>query len=554
MNTVPDFTLGFAGSAVALDPAGGTLRVSAAALAAGLGLTLTARDAGGAATAAFRITLTLRDAGAEAVAPASTRAPLLAGAGLVGEPVTLDPGLWSGTPAPALEAAWLRDGAAIPGATGLDYVPVAADDAALIAARVTARNAAGTAEALTEGLRVTRVAPSAIGALPDLALVQGAGFHRVEAGAAFAGEGLGFSVAGFEGAAIDPATGALDLGRAALRDGAVVTVTARNSGGAAEVRFRVTVRAPVAAPAVAGAPGDLLYPLGEGARSVSASAWFTGADLAYALEAAPPGVTIKAGSGLVTIPTAVALDGPVTVRATNAGGSAALSFRVVVRSLATDFSEAALARMSFLHEGAAPAWSFDAAQGFARLVPAPGGRTHGIWAGAGVESGGAGRYRMLARWSAANSTAGGNEPFVFGVGLGRAGGDFTGAYVAAFRPVGSGIKRLKVHEYTGSGAATVERADAVANWVWGTWYWVEVELAGRVLRARYHAEAEVAPDWMIEATLAAAPGSGGFGPGSFPLAGVSPTLLLKRIEFIPPEAGTPAAAQDGDWSLAQVTE
>ena len=559
MTAFPDFTLGFEGAGVALDPEAESLTLSAAALAAGLGFTLTARDAAGTATDAFRITLTLRDGAAAETPPAATRAPTLAGAGLIGQPVTLDPGQWSGVPAPELGLAWLRDGVEIPGATGADYLPGAAEDGARLSARVTARNAAGEARAETGTLLVTQVAPSAIGALADLALELGPGTRRVAAGAVFAGAGLGFSVAGPAGigAGIDPATGALDIALGVACEAGIVTVTARNSGGAAVARFALTIR--VAAPRAVGSIGDLAYPLGAAPAAVPASvstqAHFSGADLTYALEAAPPGVSVQPGSGLVAIPTDAPIDGIATVRATNAGGAATQSFRVVVRSMATEFTQtAALGTMSFLATGAAPAWSLDAPAGPARLAPATTGRTHGIWAGAG----GDGLYRMLVRWSAANSTAGGNEPFVFGARLAQAAGNFTGVYLEAFRPAGASNKYLKILEYTGRGTETVERAAVVSNWVWGTWYWVEVAVQGTRIRARYYAESAPAPDWMIAAETAAPAGSGtspgGFGPGAFPLGGVGPTLLVKRIEFSPIEAETPAAAREDDWSLAQVTE
>ena len=113
----------------------------------------------------------------------------------------------------------------------------------------------------------------------------------------------------------------------------------------------------------------MAWPLGAGARTVSTQAGFAGEGLGYALEAAPAGATIDAGTGLVTIPTGTALEAAtVTVRATNAAGSAVQSFAVTVRLVATVFdAAAALAEMSFVAEGAAPAWSLDAG-GFARLV------------------------------------------------------------------------------------------------------------------------------------------------------------------------------------------
>ena len=47
---------------------------------------------------------------AKPVVPALVRAPALTGSGLVGALVSLDPGAWSGDPAPALALQWLRDG------------------------------------------------------------------------------------------------------------------------------------------------------------------------------------------------------------------------------------------------------------------------------------------------------------------------------------------------------------------------------------------------------------------------------------------------------------
>lgn len=553
LNAFPDFTLGISGDGIALDPDGGALTISAAALVAGLGFTITRRDATGVVTDAFRVTLRLGETAEEtAVAPALLAAPALAGAGLVGQPVTLDPGAWSGTPAPELGIVWLRDGVEIPDAAGESYLPVAADDGAHLSARVTARNAAGTARAETGTLAITEVAPSALGGLADLTLTKGSGTHRIETAGAFAGARLGYSVTGpgtGGGAVIDPATGALDLPRDTLRAAERVTVTARNSGGAAEVGFLVTVVPAIARPEVAGAIADQTYPLGEGTRTISTQAHFTGEDLVYALEAAPPGVTIQPGSGLVSVATGAALDGTVTVRAENAGGAATLSFRVVVRAMATVFSEAAaLTDLSFLATEGAPALSFDA-RGFAKLVPAATGRTHGAWA----KAAGAGLYRMLVRWSSPKPSAAGGEPFVFGMGVALADGNLTGAFVEIHRPADVAARGLRVLEYTGAGVAATERAAVAAAWSWDTLYWLEVEMAGGRVRARFYPEAGPAPDWMIAAEVAV-PALGAFGPGAIPLAGVSPTVLVKRIEFSPIEPGTPAAARDADWSLAQVTE
>ena len=90
--------------------------------------------------------------------------------------------------------------------------------------------------------------PPAAGARsPDLALTLGGAAGRVEAAGYFTGRGLSFSVEG-AGATIDAASGVIRLSTDALLADAVVTVTARNSGGSAAIGFRVTVAA--VAPAV----------------------------------------------------------------------------------------------------------------------------------------------------------------------------------------------------------------------------------------------------------------------------------------------------------------
>ena len=91
--------------------------------------------------------------------------------------------------------------------------------------------------------------------LADVSVEKGAAAVSVAAAAVFAGEGLRFAVAG-AGATIDPATGVLSLPTDVVRAGELVTVTASNSGGAAEASFLVTVAAPsvLIAPSVVTAP------------------------------------------------------------------------------------------------------------------------------------------------------------------------------------------------------------------------------------------------------------------------------------------------------------
>lgn len=173
------------------------------------------------------------------VVPVLLLAPFLMGTGRVGEPVVLEPGLWTG--APALAFQWCRNGVAIPGATVASYRPGTADDGQALTCRVTAATATGRLETVTAALSVTHVPPVAVGALEEEILDQGTGVWTVPAAPAFRGLGLRFSVTG-AGASVDAATGVVSLATDVAR-ATTVAVTATNSGGAATVSFRVTIEA-----------------------------------------------------------------------------------------------------------------------------------------------------------------------------------------------------------------------------------------------------------------------------------------------------------------------
>jgi hypothetical protein len=198
-------------------------------------VTVTATNSGGSASLGFR----LRVSAPVILPPVLIAVPVLAGAGRIGQPVTLEGGGWGGT-APVVTRQWLRDGAAIPGATGTSYTPVAADDRTALCCRITATNPAGQAETLTAALSITYVAPVAKGLLEEEILDLAPGFEVVAAGADFVGEGLSFAVTG-AGATIDAAGFVHIPTDRALQ--ATVTVTAMNSGGSASSCFAVTVEA-----------------------------------------------------------------------------------------------------------------------------------------------------------------------------------------------------------------------------------------------------------------------------------------------------------------------
>ena len=155
------------------------------------------------------------------------RVPSLAGDGCVGSPVTVDPGSWHGTPAPRLALQWRRDGASIAGATEPSYTPVPADDRVDLTCAVTATNSAGTAEAVTTPLRVTRISPTGVGGSPDSL---NSGVDTLNDFPDFIGSMLSLVITG-DGVSIDPASGEIRVLSEMLQSGVTIAVTARNADG-----------------------------------------------------------------------------------------------------------------------------------------------------------------------------------------------------------------------------------------------------------------------------------------------------------------------------------
>lgn len=171
-------------------------------------------------------------------APALITSPALRGAGKIGSEVTTSPGFWIGAPAPDLLFQWRRDGADIAGATSRSYLPRPEDDRTHLDCVVTGRNAAGEAAAVTNALRISYPAPAVTGVLDEEIFDEGVGPQSVETSHVFAGEALVFSA---EGAEIEPQTGVLHVSTDKPVSGAVVMVTAMNSGGAVSAPLLVTV-------------------------------------------------------------------------------------------------------------------------------------------------------------------------------------------------------------------------------------------------------------------------------------------------------------------------
>ena len=259
MNVSSAFTgsalsFGASGGGVSIDPATGELNIPTDALREGVEVTITATNSGGQVANAFRVTITAVDVG-----PTLLVAPSLTGAAVIGNEITADPGLWTGTPIPELGVTWLVDGVEVSDAAGLVYLPGPEDDGKTLAVRVVASNVAGTAEAVSTAMTVTHAAPVAVEPLPDASFALGSGVQSIPTASAFVGEALRFAVAG-TGATIDPGTGVVTLTTESARE-ALVTVTATNSGGSAQASFAVTVAgAGTAAPALVSAPALL----GEG--------------------------------------------------------------------------------------------------------------------------------------------------------------------------------------------------------------------------------------------------------------------------------------------------
>ena len=212
---------------------------------------------------------------------------------------------------------------------------------------VTAQNAFGVVQARSDAITAAHPGPTALGRLRDLTYGFNSGVQVLNAFPEFTGDALTFSVTG-EGVSVDPETGLVRILTDALREGLVVTVTASNSGGTASSSFQVTVTATAEPepqpepqpepepstgmpPTAVGAIADVIFAPNSGLQSISSQAHFAGEDLVYSLDAAPEGVTIHEGSGLVVIATEKPFsEARVTVRAGNAAGFALQSFSVTV--------------------------------------------------------------------------------------------------------------------------------------------------------------------------------------------------------------------------------
>jgi hypothetical protein len=331
------------GEGVSINPETGELSIATDRLQDGIAVRVTAANSGGTAQSVFRLTVRAMPVDG---APALVAAPALVGEARIGAAIELDAGRWSGTPEPVLAYQWQLDGADIAEAVGTSYTPLPADDGKALACRVTATNAAGAAEALTEPVAVTYAAPVASGTLEDLVLARGAEAAIVEAAPVFVGANLSFAVEG-TGATIDAATGRVTISTDVALADAPVTVLAVNSGGAAESSFRVTVGA--AAPALVAAPalsgeGRIGAPL-----EVAPGEWSGAPKPAIALQWLSDGAAVEGAVAASYVP-GPADDGRAVacrVTASNEAGAAEAVTEPVVVTYAAPVVTGALADVSY---------------------------------------------------------------------------------------------------------------------------------------------------------------------------------------------------------------
>jgi hypothetical protein len=91
--------------------------------------------------------------------PANTTPPVITGSGVVGVEVTVELGVWTGTPEPVLTQQWMLDDQVVEGATELSYTPVEGDVGKVLKCAVTADNSAGTSTISSNEITVSATEP-----------------------------------------------------------------------------------------------------------------------------------------------------------------------------------------------------------------------------------------------------------------------------------------------------------------------------------------------------------------------------------------------------------
>ncbi|WP_424931104.1 cellulase N-terminal Ig-like domain-containing protein [Amaricoccus macauensis] len=173
------------------------------------------------------------------VRPSVIDYPALSGTAQVGTELRVEPGTWSGTPAPLLSFQWQRDGFDIPGATGETYNVAPEDDQSELCCRVSALNLIGQSDATTPFIRVAYPAPTLLADLGEEVIDFGSGVEEFETAQNFEGQDLRFTAKGGS-ATIDPETGLLAIPTDIPLSNTGIIVTAANSGGSASSTLYVT--------------------------------------------------------------------------------------------------------------------------------------------------------------------------------------------------------------------------------------------------------------------------------------------------------------------------
>lgn len=124
-------------------------------------LVVDAEDKAGNVTTTAR-TITVAAPNAMEESPLPTGVTTVAGKAVLGETLTCIPSGFSGNGV-TISYQWLRAGAAIAGATGATYVPVAADVGRTVSCRATAANSAGDADSTSAALTVSTAAAGPVG-------------------------------------------------------------------------------------------------------------------------------------------------------------------------------------------------------------------------------------------------------------------------------------------------------------------------------------------------------------------------------------------------------
>ncbi len=254
------------GADAGIDPATGVVTIDTGTRRAAEVVTVTATNSGGSASTSFTVSVVAREP--EVTGPELVIPPAIAGRAVIGNEITVDPGIWNGTPQPEVGVQWLRDGRAIAEATRLSYVPLPVDDGLALSVRVTAQNVAGTETAETAPVTASYPAPEALGRLPDVAFAAGSGVQTISALAGFAGAGLTFVLEDApEGVTIDAGAGLVSVATGAPVAATTVTVRAVNSGGTAVQSFTLEVRAAESVFDNTAALGDITFHDDAGAPS-----------------------------------------------------------------------------------------------------------------------------------------------------------------------------------------------------------------------------------------------------------------------------------------------